>query len=153
MMLVLKQTFLFAQNQPTIDSVEFCCPQPDLDEIYKVDKFKPTLILTIEISKVVCEGESTTIDFNYTEEFKNKTTVIPLYDDLAIQIAIIRAFKDGVQFYLYDVFFFAKQNNTMTEVSPHNWEFLSLGEPLFSRWYGEINTSNYFGFEGCFIIE
>jgi hypothetical protein len=153
MMLQIKQAALFAQKNVSIDSVEFCCPQPDLDDIYKVVKFKATLILNIEVSKVYCEGKATKIKFKHSEEFQNKTKVIPLHDDLAIQIAIIRAYKDGVQFYLFDVFFFGKQDNTMTEVSPHKWEFLSLGEPYFSRWYGEENTINFYGFEGCFTIE
>jgi hypothetical protein len=136
-----------------MDSVEFCCEQNELDSNYRVQKFKPVLTLKLFATKTYCGGKTARVKVKHEEDFVEHSTLIKLHNDLAVKIAVIRAYKNDIKFYLVDVFLFAIEHRRWREVSEHKWEFMQLGVPNASRFYGVNGTDSFYGFEGSFTIE
>lgn len=142
--------FIFSQN--TIDSVEFCCEQNDLDSVFRVQQFKGELEIELKVSEVILSGVRYPVKVKYRRKFTELSEMIELRPDMLLQIAVIRAYKSDVKFYLYDIYLFAVENNQWNEVSAHHWEFLQLEKEIKGRWYGELDEPDCYGFVGSLTI-
>lgn len=151
-LLIIGHGRIYSQQFPDMDSVEFCCEQNNLDSAFYTENFQHILTLELYATKTYCGGKTARVKVKHKEKFVEHSSLIKLHNDLAVKIAVLRAYKNGVKFYLVDVFLFAIHQKRWTEISEHKWEFIQLGKQIPSRYYGERGTKNYYGFNGGFII-
>lgn len=108
-----------------IDDNEVC----DYYQIPSVDEFKSNLQLNIEITEISIGKKIEKIDFQYSEEMSDESSVIVVRKDIAIRISIGRVIENGNRYYIYNMKIFKRTKDCWEDTNPHPyWKKFNLGK-------------------------
>ena len=130
---------LFAQK--TIDENKICEPEnKEYDfSVKPVESFKDSLTLELKITEAFDTYKSYHKKFNYTETFKNETSIIQIAPKVAIQVSVARVELRGEKYYLSTMTYYLKKGKCWESISTSSsWTKMRLGSKTSSSSYNGV---------------